>query len=103
LFSVGFGLLPFVWTVNVVWFFEDAFLKPAFEEQKQIKRCKCGSNFSLSLRLHKLAIPDVTWSAIGSILWFAVLIAWVVTFQTNRTAWGELGDDLSIIIPLGSA
>jgi presenilin enhancer 2 len=38
--SVGFALLPFAWTVNVFWFFEDAFLKPTFEEQKSIKKCE---------------------------------------------------------------
>jgi hypothetical protein len=45
---------------------------------------------------------DVAWSAVGSLMWLSVLIAWIVTFQSNRTKWGELGDDLSIMIPLGS-
>ncbi|KAJ0066048.1 hypothetical protein NL108_001273, partial [Boleophthalmus pectinirostris] len=33
----GFALLPFLWLVNVIWFFKEAFLKPSFTEQVQIK------------------------------------------------------------------
>lgn len=40
-FSGGFALLPFLWLVNVVWFFREAFFKPAYTEQLQIKTCKC--------------------------------------------------------------
>lgn len=39
-FSVGFLFLPFIWAINSVWFYSDAFLKPAYEEQKTIRRCK---------------------------------------------------------------
>ena len=39
-FSGGFFLLPFLWVVNSIWFFKEAFFKPAYEEQKQIKTCK---------------------------------------------------------------
>lgn len=39
IFAAGFGLLPFVWAINVVWFFNDAFRKPEFDEQTQIKKC----------------------------------------------------------------
>ena len=35
----GFALLPFLWFVNSIWFFKEAFLKPPYEEQKQIKTC----------------------------------------------------------------
>uniref|UniRef100_A0A7N6ADQ5 Gamma-secretase subunit PEN-2 n=1 Tax=Anabas testudineus TaxID=64144 RepID=A0A7N6ADQ5_ANATE len=36
----GFAFLPFLWLVNVVWFFREAFVKPAYTEQLQIKTCK---------------------------------------------------------------
>lgn len=38
--TVGCLLLPFVWAVNAVWFFREAFIKPQYEEQKEIKKCK---------------------------------------------------------------
>lgn len=37
---VGFFLLPFVWTINAFWFFDEAFRKPAYKEQKKIRTCK---------------------------------------------------------------
>ncbi|XP_030055305.1 gamma-secretase subunit PEN-2-like [Microcaecilia unicolor] len=33
----GFALLPFLWLVNVFWFFREAFMKPAYTEQPQIQ------------------------------------------------------------------
>lgn len=39
-FSGGFAFLPFLWLVNVLWFFKEAFLKPAYTEQPQIKSCE---------------------------------------------------------------
>lgn len=41
----GLAFLPFVWAVNTVWFFNEAFRKPAYDEQKEIKKCM----FSLTL------------------------------------------------------
>ncbi|XP_019875784.1 gamma-secretase subunit pen-2 [Aethina tumida] len=82
-FRVGFAFLPFIWTVNAIWFFNEAFRKPEYEEQKQIKRY-------------------VIFSALGSLLWSIALITWVSIFQINRTSWGEFADDISFIIPLGS-
>ncbi|XP_044017774.1 gamma-secretase subunit PEN-2 [Aphidius gifuensis] len=81
-FRTGFALLPFLWAVNSVWFFKEAFVVPAYEEQKEIKKY-------------------VVKSAIGAILCFSILFAWVVIFQTQRAAWGEFGDSLSYIIPEG--
>lgn len=40
--SGGFALLPFLWFVNSVWFFKEAFIRDAFEQQKQIKTCELG-------------------------------------------------------------
>ncbi|XP_077292501.1 presenilin enhancer, gamma-secretase subunit [Arctopsyche grandis] len=83
-FKVGFLFLPFVWAVNTCWFFSEAFKKPPYDEQKQIK------NY-------------VIWSGIGTLLWAIIIVTWIVTFQLNRALWGEVGDDLSFIIPLGRA
>lgn len=82
-FKVGFVFLPFIWAVNAIWFFNEAFRKPAYDEQKQIRKY-------------------VIFSGIGAILWGLVLTAWIITFQVNRVAWGQFADDLSFIIPLGS-
>ncbi|CAD6219404.1 GSCOCG00004954001-RA-CDS, partial [Cotesia congregata] len=37
-FRVGFAALPFVWAVNTIWFFKEAFLVPHYEEQKQLRK-----------------------------------------------------------------
>lgn len=78
----GFAFLPFLWLVNVVWFFREAFVKPAYTEQLQIK-------------------TYVKRSAFGLLLWVAVLTTWITIFQHFRAEWGEVGDYLSFTIPLG--
>lgn len=78
----GFAFLPFLWLVNVVWFFREAFLKPAYTEQLQIK-------------------AYVKRSALGLLLWVAVLTTWITIYQHFRAEWGEVGDYLSFTIPLG--
>uniref|UniRef100_A0AAZ3P846 Gamma-secretase subunit PEN-2 n=1 Tax=Oncorhynchus tshawytscha TaxID=74940 RepID=A0AAZ3P846_ONCTS len=40
----GFAFLPFLWLVNVVWFFKEAFVEPTYTEQLQIKTCECQSS-----------------------------------------------------------
>lgn len=35
----GFAFLPFLWLVNFVWFFQQAFTRKPFPEQNQIKKC----------------------------------------------------------------
>ncbi|XP_031620055.1 gamma-secretase subunit pen-2-like isoform X2 [Contarinia nasturtii] len=80
-FRVGFALLPFIWAVNTVWFFDEAFRKPAYDEQKSIRKY-------------------VIFSAIGALLWAIGLAAWITIYQTNRVAWGEFADSISFIIPL---
>ncbi|XP_020833460.1 gamma-secretase subunit PEN-2 isoform X2 [Phascolarctos cinereus] len=78
----GFALLPFLWLVNVLWFFREAFLAPAYEEQGQIK--------------------GYVWrSALGLVFWLVALTSWITIFQINRARWGALGDYLSFTIPLG--
>lgn len=118
--SAGFIFLPFVWAINTIWFFSEAFLKPAYDEQKEIKRCKCDSfvppivvscdalcesvNLLLLIK-HSASIPfaDVIFSGIGSIIWIVALVTWVLAFQMNRAEWGEFADSISFIIPLGRA
>lgn len=43
--TVGFAFLPFIWAVNSIWFFDEAFRKPAYDEQKSIRRCKLKVQF----------------------------------------------------------
>ncbi|XP_061920211.1 gamma-secretase subunit PEN-2 [Entelurus aequoreus] len=78
----GFVLLPFLWLVNVVWFFKEAFFKPVYTEQLQIK-------------------TYVKRSAVGLLLWVAVLTTWITIYQHYRAEWGEMGDYISFNIPLG--
>uniref|UniRef100_UPI00358F29F7 gamma-secretase subunit PEN-2 n=1 Tax=Myxine glutinosa TaxID=7769 RepID=UPI00358F29F7 len=78
----GFALLPFLWFVNAVWFFREAFLKPQYEQQQQIKRY-------------------VIRSAVGVLVWTAILSVWIKIYQTYRPQWGATGDYMSFTIPLG--
>ncbi|XP_061727828.1 gamma-secretase subunit pen-2 [Cydia pomonella] len=83
-FKVGCLFLPFVWAVNAVWFFKEAFTKPPFDEQKQIKRY-------------------VVMSGLGALAWAVGLISWALIFQARRVAWGTTGEALSFVLPLGRA
>ncbi|XP_046577355.1 gamma-secretase subunit pen-2-like [Haliotis rubra] len=78
----GFALLPFLWFINFFWFFNEAFRKPPYEEQKQIR-------------------TYVIRSLIGTVIWTAALVTWVVIFQLNRASWGATADYMSFIIPKG--
>ncbi|OAD57795.1 Gamma-secretase subunit pen-2 [Eufriesea mexicana] len=81
-FRAGFVFLPFLWTVNAIWFAKEAFVEPHYEEQKQIKKY-------------------VIFSAIGATVWLAALVAWIITFQTQREAWGEFADSITYVYPAG--
>lgn len=37
--TAGFFMLPFVWTINAFWFFDEAFFKAAYPEQTTIRKC----------------------------------------------------------------
>ena len=39
MFLGGFACLPFLWTVNAIWFFKEAFFRPEFEGQSKMKQC----------------------------------------------------------------
>jgi presenilin enhancer 2 len=83
-FKGGFLFLPFLWAINAVWFFKDAFKAPAFEEQPQIRKY-------------------VIRSGIGAVVWIVAVVAWAIVFQINRPSWGAIGDELSFVIPTGRA
>ncbi|KAB7507541.1 Gamma-secretase subunit PEN-2 [Armadillidium nasatum] len=83
-FLAGFALLPFMWAVNAVWFFKEAFIVPTYAEQKKIR-------------------TYVIISALGALLWLGGIITWILVFQKYRSEWGVLGDNLSFIIPKGIA
>ncbi|XP_049839877.1 gamma-secretase subunit pen-2 isoform X1 [Schistocerca gregaria] len=78
----GFAFLPFLWCINAIWFFPEAFKRPEYEEQKPIKKY-------------------VILSAIGAIIWTIILVSWIVMFQTHRAEWGATADYMSFIIPTG--
>ena len=83
-FYLGFAFLPFLWAINAVWFFKEAFLrKPEFPEQNELKRI-------------------VVMSGIFSVICLTALITWMSIFANYRAEWGELGDRLSFNIPTGS-
>lgn len=44
---------------------------------------------------------DVLFSAMGSSIWFIILISWVTVFQLNRSNWGEFADRISFMVPVG--
>jgi len=81
-FYAGFALLPFLWFVNAIWFFREAFRRPPYDQQQAIK-------------------GYVIKSMVGSAIWFILIVAWIIVFQTMRTEWGDLGDDLSFVVPKG--
>ncbi|XP_045209962.1 gamma-secretase subunit PEN-2-like [Mercenaria mercenaria] len=78
----GFAMLPFLWFVNSVWFFKEAFFKAQYEQQKQIR-------------------TYVIRSIIGSVIWIAIIVTWVTIFQLKRAEWGAAADYMSFIIPRG--
>lgn len=82
LFLGGFAFLPFLWLVNAIWFFREAFLKPHYDEQSTIRKY-------------------VIRSAIGATVWIAGILTWAIFFQVNRASWGETADRISFIIPQG--
>merc|ERR1711868_45781 len=81
-FFAGIAMLPWLWLINGVWFFREAFFKEPFEEQVSIRRY-------------------VMYSIIGATVWIAGLTAWNCIYQQRRSMWGELGDNLSAYIPVG--
>jgi presenilin enhancer 2 len=83
-FLGGFALLPFLWLINVIWFFKEAF-------------CMDISTNSELKRIRGYVIK----SLIGCLVSTSALVAWIVVFQTQRVQWGASADYMSFIIPVG--
>lgn len=78
----GFFALPLLWLVNVIWFFQQAFMRAWFKEQKQIRYYVGGS-------------------MIGFLVYMVPMLVWAVYFQTNRLQLGEWGQSITFITPAG--
>lgn len=102
-FLAGCAFLPFVWAINTFWFFNEAFRKPEYEEQKDIKKCKLQLKLLKKYILNIFIISDVFFSGLGSIVWIIAIAVWITVFQNYRADWGEAADNISFIIPLGKA
>lgn len=81
-FLGGFALLPFLWIVNTIWFFEEAFLSSRqYPEKTQIRKI-------------------VILSSIAGVISLLILSAWILYFQENRVT-ADWGDSLSLFAPEG--
>ncbi|ORZ17677.1 hypothetical protein BCR42DRAFT_349996 [Absidia repens] len=80
MFYGGFAFLPFLWLVNVMYFFQQSRKSSAPKQLKQY----------------------VLWSLGGCIIWFLGLTIWYALFVNERSKWGALGDKITVVIPKGS-
>ncbi|KAL5269981.1 hypothetical protein ACHWQZ_G003453 [Mnemiopsis leidyi] len=78
-FLAGLPLLPWVWIVNVLWFWREATKPDHIPEVRKY----------------------VMYSAIGALAYLTVFGTWVGVYQSQRVAWGALGDRISIFVPDG--
>lgn len=83
-YLAGFLFLPFLWIVNFVWFFRQVFMRKAYPEQAEMKQY-------------------LIRSAIGSMVWFVIIVSWNIIFQIHRIEWEAVGDYLTFVIPRGKA
>ena len=81
-FIIGCFALPFVWFVNVLWFFRDAFLRRNPPPPPKLRTYVGGS-------------------MIGFLIWLSVLIIWTCVYQTQRVNWGSAGIKISFVLPSG--
>jgi presenilin enhancer 2 len=84
--AVGSLFLPFLWLVNVIWFFKYAFsmncdTDEAEDQRKELKKW-------------------VILSGIGTAAWMIILISWNAYFQTYRTSL-DWADSWTYILPVG--
>jgi len=78
-FLAGIPLLPWVWIINVLWFWREA---TKVDHIPQVRRY-------------------TILSAIGALIYLAALGVWVGVYQSQRASWGALGDKISLHIPYG--
>ena len=79
-FIIGCFGLPFVWLVNSIWFFRQAFIRKG--SPRKMKMYLLGS-------------------MIGFLVWTLVFIVWTVVYQTQRVFWGDAGVRISFVVPAG--
>ena len=60
-YTGGFFLLPFLWFINVVWFFKEAFIRPPFDQQKQMKSCEYRTDHREQLCDDVICPLNVRW------------------------------------------
>lgn len=82
-----------------------SFLETTLWRAERYKKMYVWINFLARLKnkLNLWYFSDVILSTIGTVMWTAAIIAWVVIFQTHRAEWGEIADRMSFIIPNGMA
>eukprot|EP00126_Sphaerothecum_destruens_P003501 Sdes_comp17254_c0_seq1m6443 len=76
----GFLFLPLLWILNFVWLFYP-------------------SRQSDALPMTQVYVNR---SLVGAVVFLFFLVVWIIIYQQQRVEWGETGDRLSLIIPLGS-
>jgi presenilin enhancer 2 len=81
-FVLGCFLVPFLWLINFIWFFKEAF---------------CGLQPNKKIRRYILQ------SLLGCVVWIACWTAWIVIYQRDRASWGIIGDMISATAPNGIA
>ncbi|KAL0081385.1 gamma-secretase aspartyl protease complex, presenilin enhancer-2 subunit [Phycomyces blakesleeanus] len=79
MFYGGFAFLPFLWLVNVMYFFT---------------MCR-KSTAPPALRKY------VLMSLAGCILSFIALTTWYAVFVNKRVQWGQSADTITVVIPKG--
>jgi presenilin enhancer 2 len=79
MFYGGFFMLPWLWLVNYLLF------------RKYFQR--------------RSTPPEVKWYARTSLLLFfvafVVILIWVIIYQLRWRYWGEFGERISLVIPIG--
>jgi presenilin enhancer 2 len=81
-YMAGFAFLPLLWLINAIWFYRQAFKVEPYPQQAQIR-------------------TYVIRSAIGTVIWTVIIVAWNITFQLLRTKMGPIGDYLTFVSPRG--
>ena len=102
-FYLGWLALPFVWGINAVWFYKEAFIKPEFPGQVRVSvylkhTDSSKSHFLFQSTIKKLVIA----SGFGALVWLVGIIAWMSVFTMNRAEWGAVADRMSFNIPVGT-
>lgn len=96
-FYIGFAFLPFLWLINVLYFRSEV-KNRADRIDKKVHSCK---HIGIHNIIITIAIKDIKYSLIGTILWLVISSAWFGVFVANRVQWGLAADKLTVVIPKG--